>query len=301
MKAVFIIALALCAYAGPPIVEDENSEILSDAAIDYINSIQDSWVASKQWLGKMTLGEARRYASAVLEAPAFPEYNWGALLDHFTAPSAFDSRTQWPTCVHPVLDQGQCGSCWAFGATEALSDRLCIASSGKTNVVLSPQYLVNCDTNNYGCNGGYLNLAWNFLKTKGAPLNSCVPYTATDGTCPTKCADGSALTFYKAASVSSYTTPASIEAAVLATGPIEVAFTVYQDFMAYTSGVYKHTYGSALGGHAVKLVGWGVSGTTNYWICQNSWGSSWGLQGFFWIAFGQCGIDSQGYAGTAAV
>ena len=249
----------------------------------------------------MKLGEAKAFATLTIQASEFPEYNWGSLLEHLKAPTSFDSRTQWPGCVHPVLDQGQCGSCWAFGATESLSDRFCIATGGKTNVVLSPQYLVSCDTNNYGCNGGYLDVAWNFMKSQGAPLNTCVPYTATDGTCPTKCSNGSAPVFYKAATVNSYTTPASIQAAVMASGPIEVQFTVYQDFMSYSSGVYIHTWGGVLGGHAVKNVGWGVSGTISYWICQNSWAASWGIQGFFWIGFGQCGIDQGGVAGAPAV
>jgi C1A family cysteine protease len=73
-------------------------------------------------------------------------------------PTNFDPRTEkFSKCIHPIRDQAQCGSCWAFGATEALSDRFCIA--GK-DVILSPQDLVSCDGNNYGCDGGYLNLAW---------------------------------------------------------------------------------------------------------------------------------------------
>ena len=72
-------------------------------------------------------------------------------------PTNFDARTQWGTKIHPIRDQAQCGSCWAFGATEALSDRFAIA--GK-DVVLSPQDMVSCDTYNYGCDGGYLSYAW---------------------------------------------------------------------------------------------------------------------------------------------
>ncbi|MBL2098188.1 hypothetical protein ELI75_30940, partial [Klebsiella pneumoniae] len=94
----------------------------------------------------------------------YPEKDWGALLDYFTAPASFDSRVQWPNCIHPIRDQGQCGSCWAFAAAETLSERVCIASQGKVNVILSPQYLVSCDSANYGCDGGYLGEAWNFMK-----------------------------------------------------------------------------------------------------------------------------------------
>jgi cathepsin B len=73
---------------------------------------------------------------------------------------------------------------------------------------------------------------------------------------------------------------------------METGFTVYEDFMNYKSGVYKHQTGSQLGGHAVKIVGWG----DGYWIVANSWGTSWGEKGFFNIAFGNCGIDSAVYA-----
>jgi cathepsin B len=76
---------------------------------------------------------------------------------------------------------------------------------------------------------------------------------------------------------------------------METGFTVYQDFMNYKSGVYKHVSGNVLGGHAVKIVGWGQENGTNYWICANSWGTSWGENGFFRIAWGQCGIDSAVY------
>jgi cathepsin B len=77
---------------------------------------------------------------------------------------------------------------------------------------------------------------------------------------------------------------------------METAFTVYSDFMNYKSGIYVHTSGYQEGGHAVKILGWGTQSGLNYWICANSWGTSWGEAGFFRIAVGQCGIDSAIYA-----
>ena len=70
---------------------------------------------------------------------------------NFTPNDNFDARTQWPKYIHSVRDQGQCGSCWAFGATEAVSDRFAIVSNGKIDEVLSPQELVSCDPGDYGC------------------------------------------------------------------------------------------------------------------------------------------------------
>ena len=301
MKGLLLVALALSVSAGPTVNLEENAEVVPQAAIDYINSVQTSWVASKEWVGSMTVGKARSYATSVIGENPFPEYNWGALLDYMSTPESFDSRTQWPNCVPAIRNQEQCGSCWAFGAAESLGNRFCIASNGAESPVLSPQYLVDCDTSSYGCNGGYPYYAWYFMENPGLPLESCVPYKGADGSCPSSCSNGASMTFYKATNIHSYSGASSIHGAIMTKGPIEVSFTVYQDFMSYTSGVYIHTWGGVLGGHAVKMVGWGVSGSQKYWICANSWGGTWGIQGYFWIGYGQCGIDSSGVAGDAVL
>eukprot|EP01027_Heterolobosea_sp_BB2_P020372 GEZU01029069.1.p1 GENE.GEZU01029069.1~~GEZU01029069.1.p1 ORF type:complete len:324 (+),score=120.08 GEZU01029069.1:250-1221(+) len=218
-------------------------------------------------------------------------------------PSSFDARKEWPGCVHPIRDQGSCGSCWAFGATEALSDRFCIASNGKINVVLSPQALVSCDTGNYGCNGGYLDETWQYLVETGVPSEDCVPYVSgtsgDDETCPKDCTNGHGeMVMYKAkpGTITQPTTVAAIQQLIMTSGPVEAAFSVYNDFFSYAGGVYKHTSGALAGGHAIKIVGWGVDSKTNlpYWNVANSWGTNWGMDGFFWILRGkdECGIES---------
>lgn len=83
-------------------------------------------------------------------------------------------------------------------------------------------------------------------------------------------------------------------------GPVEATFTVYADFYQYTSGVYIHKTGQALGGHAIKIIGWGVTSTnTPYWIVANSWNVQWGMNGFFQILRGvnECGIEQGVVAG----
>lgn len=67
-------------------------------------------------------------------------------------------------------------------------------------------------------------------------------------------------------------------------GPATASFTVYEDFLTYKSGVYKHTGGGfPMGGHAIKILGWGVENGTPYWLCANSWNPTWGDHGFFKI------------------
>ena len=73
-------------------------------------------------------------------------HNVSAHVDVSALPANFDARTQWPTFIHPVRDQGQCGSCWAHAASETFSDKLAIASNGTVNENFSPQELVSCDT-----------------------------------------------------------------------------------------------------------------------------------------------------------
>jgi len=78
----------------------------------------------------------------------------------YTAAASFDSRDKWPKAVHAIRDQGGCGSCWAFGATEAFTDRLSIVSGGAVDVITAPQDPVSCSAANFGCGGGYLLTAW---------------------------------------------------------------------------------------------------------------------------------------------
>merc|ERR1711977_531057 len=84
-----------------------------------------------------------------------------------------------------------------------------------------------------------------------------------------------------------------IQKAIMAGGPVETAFTVFSDFANYVSGIYHHVSGSVEGGHAVRIVGWGVDGGNKYWKVANSWNPYWGEQGYFRIKRGgnECGIE----------
>lgn len=75
-------------------------------------------------------------------------------------------------------------------------------------------------------------------------------------------------------------------------GPVEASFDVFEDFLAYKSGVYHHVTGKNLGGHSIKILGWGVDQGTPYWLVANSWNEDWGEKGFFRIKRGnnECGI-----------
>ena len=235
-----------------------------------------------------------------------PRVDYRPLLAINHLPIEFDSRTQWPDCVHEIRNQGQCGSCWAFAGSEALSDRFCIASQGKISQVLSPQFMVSCDTSNWGCKGGILPYEWEFLEDTGTVSDACLTYHSGDGsTFPCynfqKCEDGSRLRHYfvEKGSSKTFTDHRSLKHDLMTHGPLETGFTVYENFQSYKGGIYTKgdNPGKELGGHAVKIVGWGVENQIHYWIVANSWGVTWGENGFFRIKIGEVGIDSDAIAG----
>lgn len=100
--------------------------------------------------------------------------------------------------------------------------------------------------------------------------------------------------------VESYTSESAVQNAIMTAGPVESAFTVYGDFENYAGGVYQKTSSSVLGGHAIRIVGWGVDAGTKYWKVANSWNPYWGESGYFRIIRGQdeCGIESQAMASS---
>ena len=117
-------------------------------------------------------------------------------------PENFDSREQWPDCVQPIRDQGSCGSCWAFAATTTFAWRLCITTQGEKNFMLSPQDLVSCDENDFGCNGGSMVNSWKYLLEHGVVSDSCYPYESGTGSVPAcrqTCVDQEEWVKYKAA------------------------------------------------------------------------------------------------------
>jgi len=250
-------------------------------------------------------------------------------------PDDFDSRTNWPKCtvISTVRDQSACGSCWAFGSTEAFEDSRCI-STGEDRE-FSVEDTAGCCSGigcgmSQGCGGGQPSAALSWMTHTGVvsggdyfnksdASGGCKPYTLAPcahhvppsskyPACPSKeynlfctkkCSDAAAnVTSYeddktKGSKAHALNTVAGMQTAIMTTGPLAVAFTVYGDFPTYKSGVYRHITGQALGGHAVEMIGWGVDSGTPYWWVKNSWNEQWGDGGYFKILRGkdECGIE----------
>jgi len=242
-----------------------------------------------------------------------------------TLPTSFSAITQWPQCpsIAFIRDQSACGSCYAFAAVEAMSDRICINLN--KNISLSAgDVAFCCDSCGSGCGGGYPSSVWEHWKQKGVVEEPCYPYPLpgcnhhepgtkkmcppneySSPACPSKCTNktwnGPAYSSdrHKGKSAYSLNGVNQIMADIMKFGSVEAGFQVYEDFLTYRSGVYSHQTGEMVGGHAVKILGWGEDSGTPYWIIANSWNSEWGNNGFFWMLRGQdeCGIEDSVVAG----
>jgi len=311
---------------------DWHNYILSDDFIDEINREATTWTAGRNFHPHTSTN----YIKTLLGVHPMHEKHMPPLREpHLLGdlqdiPSEFDPSSKWPQCpsIKEIRDQGGCGSCWAFGAVTAMTDRLCIHQNIKTEVS-AEDLLSCCFTCGFGCNGGFPGSAWKFWHKKGlvsgglyGTHDGCQPYEIkpcehhVNGTrgpcqeggrtpkCHKTCEAGYPKNYgadktYGDEGYSVQDSVKQIQMELMKNGPVEAAFTVFSDFPNYRSGVYQHVKGSALGGHAIRILGWGVERGTPYWLVANSWNYDWGNNGTFKILRGQdhCGIESNVVAG----
>jgi cathepsin B len=340
MRSFLLVAALLAATAYG---FDKDASAMRDDLIQEINSIPgNTWTAgvNNKFVG-MNLGRASYMMGALRGGPQLlPVKNFDDEVE-VTLPTDFDARTQWGSecaSLYEVRDQSDCGSCWAHGAVESMTDRICIQSNGTQTPHISAQDMNSCCTScGSGCGGGYPQAAWQYWVETGVvdggnySMGGCSPYTLppcehhVNGTlppCPSICGQNECATpacvkkcgnsenwadarHFGASAYSVSSVVKQIQTEIYLHGPVEAAFTVYEDFLTYKSGVYQHVTGQELGGHAVKILGWGIwtDGKTPYWTVANSWNNGWGNEGFFLIRSGvdECGIEDDICAGLAKI
>jgi len=186
--------------------------------------------------------------------------------------------------VTPVKDQGGCGSCVSFGCTATLESMVLVEHN--VSLDLSEAELLFCGGG--GCGGWWPSTAVTYIKNHGVALESCFPYHDHDMPCTT-CSERNGEAIQAMQSVV-YFASGDRKSYLCLVGPVACVFEVYQDFFSYSSGVYSHVWGSLAGLHCVEVIGF--DDANSFWICKNSWGTGWGENGFFCIAYGQCNIDA---------
>jgi len=206
----------------------------------------------------------------------------------FQAPESVDWRDK--GVVTGVKDQGQCGSCWAFSAVGSMEGAYAYATGNL--ISQSEQQMVDCVGNGiYDCNtGGDESLAFEWtIKQKGSMSEKDYPYTATDHN---KCRFNLSLSvanFSKYTNIRPRQSESQLEAAVATRPTVSVAMDAsHRSFQLYSKGIYSDPACKKANSqldHAVLAVGYGVDNATNnkYWLIKNSWGTNWGLKGYFWM------------------
>lgn len=207
-------------------------------------------------------------------------------------------EVDWRTegAVNPVKNQAKCGSCWAFSAIGAIESAAKIG--GKQLYDMSEQQLVDCSTSygNNGCNGGLMTDAFRYVKDFGVEHQADYPYTAVDGKCY-----ASKDKFIPDVKVTGSSSASDLFCSALAKGiakqPVSVGVDVQQAFIDYKSGILDDPKCGLSLNHGIVAVGYGSQGAgKDYWIVRNSWGPTWGDQGYILMnkssskLYGQCGI-----------
>ncbi|GMT10913.1 hypothetical protein PFISCL1PPCAC_2210, partial [Pristionchus fissidentatus] len=321
------------------VVSAEAEKLSGQALVDHVNANQQFFKAklSKRFAH---LSETAKMKAIGGVAPSMEELSaqldkQGRVSQHTeldTLPDFFDARDAWSGCsaIGTIRDQSSCGSCWAMATGEIISDRICIASGGSQQFMISSDDIMSCCgfTCGSGCGGGNPLAAMKFYVSHGVVTGSnyeqhagCMPYpfepcehhnnntrfTPCDNepdfktpTCTKTCQAGYPLTYTqdKHFGKSAYGVArkvADIQKEIFTNGPVVAAFNVYEDFEQYSSGIYVHTAGKYLGGHAVKVIGWGEENGTPYWLAVNSWNTDWGENGLFRIIRGvnEVGFEAQ--------
>lgn len=208
--------------------------------------------------------------------------------DSSLLPERYDFRQNHSECARNITNQGNCSSSYAVTPISTLADRFCFQSKEKYKPALSAQVILSCEKNrNFGCKGGYATTVLDYGKKEGFPDEECFPYSGdSEVQCPSTI---NGCQKYKVQDYCVVGGEENIKREIFKNGPVFVVVPIYRDFLVYKEGIYSFLGGSARfsGGHGLKIVGWDSDNNgKKYWIVENSWGESWGMNGMAHIAIG---------------
>ena len=286
LAALFLVMAAAGAAAGE--LDDVRAAIAAQGA---------AWVAAENPVSVLP-SDQRKLRLGLIKPQAAGQAPFVAAVP---PPTGLAASLDWRSYngqnfVTPVRDQLNCGSCWAFATAAALESYTLIADNlPNQDENLSEQVMVSCSGAG-NCSGGYIEDASDYLRDVGLPLESCYSYTGGNGNCASACRNYQTDTFHIGSWSYAATTYPSVDAiknALSAYGPLVTTMDVYDDFYYYSSGIYSYTSGRLQGGHAILIVGY--NDAAQCFIVKNSWGTDWGENGYFRIAYSQ--LNSRAYFG----
>ncbi|HUO45651.1 MAG TPA: C1 family peptidase [Acidimicrobiia bacterium] len=237
--------------------------------------------------GEMSLQEAAAAFEHRLVAEVPPAASIGA------PPSVDHRNLSGHNYTTSVKNQGNCGSCVAFGTAAVMETTFKRKNNVPTALIdLSEAHLFYCHGRAEGrncANGWWPENALIKARDIGVTTEAHYPYTAGDQNC-TGLDGGWSNDLAKVTGLTKLTSPAAMKDWIATHGSITGCFVVYQDFFAYTGGIYSHVSGAMAGGHCIEIIGY--DDNQGCWIAKNSWGTGWGESGYFRIAYGQCAIET---------
>lgn len=283
--------------------------------ISKINTKQSLWKAKvySEYDG-LTIGEIEKRAGSYNKPNEFFQSfvsESKPTVSNTKLPQSFDWRNvNGVNYISPIRNQGKCGSCYSFASMAQMEAHIRIYSNLTYQPVLSTQNIVSCSQYSQGCDGGFPYLvAGKYAKDFGAVEESCYPYLGVNAPCTLQCQNPTRWHVSDYRYVGGYYGASTVELMqqeLVNHGPLAVSFEVYDDFLHYSGGVYTHSATKGLLGfnpfvitnHVVLIVGYGEDNGIPYWTVKNSWGTTWGENGFFRILRGssekggECGIES---------